>query len=311
MEQKAWQSMASQDGVLKACMAEIQAAHGKIKEPPTLFHYTTDFALHSIIASGVLRISDITALNDPTEVRHGIAPAVAAFDGIAANGSPVVALAREIFSTLPQNMEKIAYFNVISFSMDGDDLGQWRAYAQDGRGFALGFETKALVRAFMEQQRSEAEARGTFPLLYDDAMLVDLQTRLVTDAIERLNRVSEVPAQDREQFLGAVTMEVASNVLHLALHFKHPAYKHEQEFRMLVINPAVNDFGPCQWHSRGLSLVRNLELTWRAAGVRLSQIIVGPSADIQVSTAFLDRCGATYGLSGWNVTQSAIPYRAR
>ena len=40
------------------------------------------------------------------------------------------------------NIEKTLEFFIASFSRDRDDLGQWRAYADDGRGFAIGFSPR-------------------------------------------------------------------------------------------------------------------------------------------------------------------------
>jgi hypothetical protein len=41
-------------------------------------------------------------------------------------------------------IQKSADFFISSFGLCGDDLGQWRAYADGGRGFALGFDAAAL-----------------------------------------------------------------------------------------------------------------------------------------------------------------------
>jgi hypothetical protein len=47
-----------------------------------------------------------------------------------------------------EGIENIANFFVCSFSKDGNDLSQWRSYADDGRGYVLGFDTQALEQAF-------------------------------------------------------------------------------------------------------------------------------------------------------------------
>jgi hypothetical protein len=44
--------------------------------PPLLYHYTNDTGLAGIIESGQLRISDIFAMNDPSELRHGLSVAI-------------------------------------------------------------------------------------------------------------------------------------------------------------------------------------------------------------------------------------------
>ena len=83
-------------------------------------------------------------LNDPNELHHGLE------------------LGRDIASQLKQNedargqffldefvqtfrretFDKGFEFYIASFSRHRDDLGQWRAYADKGRGFAIGFSRK-------------------------------------------------------------------------------------------------------------------------------------------------------------------------
>ena len=44
--------------------------------PPVLYHYTNGAGFAGIIESGQLRFSDIFALNDPSELRHGLSIAI-------------------------------------------------------------------------------------------------------------------------------------------------------------------------------------------------------------------------------------------
>jgi len=62
------------------------------------------------------------------------------------------------------------YF-VCSLSESGDDLGQWRAYADNGRGYVLGFDTTELETAFT--QDDQPGYAQTSPLTYDDAQFED------------------------------------------------------------------------------------------------------------------------------------------
>jgi hypothetical protein len=61
----------------------------------------------------------------------------------------------------------------------------WRAYADDGRGYALGFETAALEGAFCRRKGKPIPQHSTFPMTYDDAELTRIQTALV-DLIDPL-----------------------------------------------------------------------------------------------------------------------------
>jgi Protein of unknown function (DUF2971) len=56
---------------------------------------------------------------------------------------------------------------VASFSTEKDDLGQWRAYADDGRGFAIGFDPKSLGSIGGSLEAGE-HARYYGPVVYGE-----------------------------------------------------------------------------------------------------------------------------------------------
>jgi hypothetical protein len=51
------------------------------KPPPRIiYHYTDSRGLGGILESGRIRLTDIFGLNDPTELRHGLSPAIKFLD---------------------------------------------------------------------------------------------------------------------------------------------------------------------------------------------------------------------------------------
>lgn len=113
----------------------------KQSPPQTLYHYTTSAGLRGILQSGVIWLTDIFALNDPSELRHSVSHAEALLHLEARRGHPAAAVfARHFAEIMMDAPTVVAHFFVASFSQNGDDLGQWRAYGDDGRGIALGFE---------------------------------------------------------------------------------------------------------------------------------------------------------------------------
>jgi len=120
------------------------------QKPPKIgYHYTNDVGLKGILETGQLWLTDIFNLNDPSELSHGFSHAVNILNDRTANGPPESKqFAREFSNFHQRGMQEAAHFFVCSFSKDGADLGQWRAYADNGRGYALGFDTKFLETAF-------------------------------------------------------------------------------------------------------------------------------------------------------------------
>jgi hypothetical protein len=87
-----------------------------------LFHYTNMAGLTAIINSQQIWLTSIFHLNDPSELGHGADIALAILNSEADRGDHVVK----------------AFCAQTFFSRRGDDLGQWRAYADNSRGVAIG-----------------------------------------------------------------------------------------------------------------------------------------------------------------------------
>lgn len=122
---------------------------GNSPAPPILYHYTDDRGLRGIIETGKIWLTDIFALNDPAELRHGIEHAIQRIRELARTGKPELKLFADRFAEIRKGgIERSAHYFVACMSTRGDDLGQWRAYADDGRGFALGFQGDAFELGF-------------------------------------------------------------------------------------------------------------------------------------------------------------------
>ena len=147
--------------------------------PSTIYHYTNDVGLRGIIETGKIWLTDIFNLNDPSELSHGFSHAVKILNSKAVDGHPSSKLfSQEFEKFLTQGgIPAVAHFFVCSFSSTGDDLGQWRAYADNGRGYALGFDVKELENAFTRE--GDMSNNHTFPITYNDGKLVELHMQLV------------------------------------------------------------------------------------------------------------------------------------
>jgi len=149
------------------------------KAPPVVYHYTTDAGLRGILQSGRIWLTDIFSLNDPSELRHGLSRAQAILNQKAASGPPESKMFAKDFASLDKGLDRAAHYFVCSFSEAGDDLGQWRAYADNGRGYALGFDAKALEEAFGKGAETPTSNNAAFPVTYGDSTLDDIQRQLI------------------------------------------------------------------------------------------------------------------------------------
>jgi hypothetical protein len=296
-----------------AINSEFKSTLNKVVAPPFLYHYTTDVGLRGILASGKIWQTDIFSLNDPSELRHGFSLAADALDGKAKGGSPECeALAKLFRNPVSKGIEQTAHFFPCSFSTAENDLGQWRAYSDDGRGYVIGFEGNSLEHSFFDDFDSDIAIREAFPVTYDDQTLVEIHGSLIESALRALRQFpfSDPARTLLKEFYRQATIKLASHVLDLSLHFKHPAFGHEREYRFLQMHR--RDTQPnIKYRPRAYELIRYLEFDWRSIGEDvLKKIVVGPAADYEKARAFAQRCLDDFGFKNVEIVRSDIPYRS-
>jgi hypothetical protein len=199
-----------------------------------------------------------------------------------------------------------------SFSSCGDDLGQWRAYAENGRGYAVGFDAKALEDGYTKNDGIPTPNNSTFHITYNDAKLSAIQSQIV----EKMRNLMMLPAErDLKKaainvYMAELQMLLTLHILQTILFFKHEAYANEREFRFLQIHKA-NEPPPVKVRARRYALVKYREFDWRSvAPDALKKIVVGPAADDGAASQFVKDCLGLFHAKNVEVTRSEIPYRA-
>jgi hypothetical protein len=285
------------------------------QEPPAVvYHYTNDAGLWGILGTGRLWLSDIFSLNDPSELRHGISGAVNILKSKAENGPPEAKrFAEEFAAFLKSGVESSAHFFVISFSLDSDELGQWRAYADNGRGYALGFDGKVLEETFIKENAVRIPNWSTFHVQYDDDVLEGIHRRIIESMFQLISlpRGKRLDGPIINAYMRELGARLSLHVLTAALFFKHKAYKNEKEFRFLQIYRADVTPPDVKRRYRSYEIVKYRVFDWRRLeATALKRIIVGPAADRRKGTQFAEDCLGAFNIGGVQVTPSSVPYRA-
>jgi Protein of unknown function (DUF2971) len=206
-----------------------------------LYHYTDGRGLKGILESGRVWFTDYRHLNDPSELTHGIDMAhdVARLLGTGADGRVRQFLKHFADLTRHDNFSGTLEFFIASFSRARDDLGQWRAYADNGRGFAIGFAPRLFrivepirdrLPEFVGPVRykiDEVCARPAAAL--EQAVAIFLET-VNANANLTQDKAIDIPFMDK--FVREI---IAQPLIWHCLTSKHLAYEHEQEVRLLLM----------------------------------------------------------------------------
>lgn len=190
--------------------------------PPVLYHYCGVNGFKGIIESKCLWLSHAGYMNDYMEHAWLFEKAKKHFDRLAGEGHKEYAKFMSIGDPGPSF--------ICCFSSECDLLSQWRAYSDDGAGFAIGFS--------MEEELSKGRYRNVlFPLrrvIYDEAEQDTEIERALGDSYSRFEVGTD--NDDSIAALGRLVM--------LASSCKNPGFHEEQEWRLIFLNPGLTELRP-------------------------------------------------------------------
>jgi hypothetical protein len=179
-----------------------------------------------IISKRKLWLSGTNNLNDKTERIHGknkVLKALENFDDFEGKSKVI-----EIFTRLMGHAQYVC-----SFSQDGDTLSQWRGYADDGHGFAIGFNSDTFPENHgIAINTSDPEFATSLQRVEYDPSKQDYLIHQIIDSARPDAAATAIPRQ--VQLIGAAT-RLAS----LTITMKNDGFKEEAEWR-LVHAPIIN-----------------------------------------------------------------------
>jgi hypothetical protein len=285
-----------------------------------LYHYTDARGLKGIFESETIWFTDYRHLNDPSELTHGIKMA---HDVMNASPFRADAHGREFLDCLtdmlsPKNFSQFKFF-VASFSRDRDQLNQWQVYADNGRGYAIGFKPRLFQ---VEQDGPDGlkpnEITFVGPMLYDIREVKKRQALAINKAVsiflKAINANAEVVEDEstRDHFIQEFCRNIISApLIWNCLTSKHPGYRHEREVRLLILNQEGNLTRYIQTRRRGSSS-EPVPYIPHSRPIRkiIKEIVVGPAAGADAEPTVRAMLDSFKIDPNTPIRRSDIPYRA-
>lgn len=276
--------------------------------PDILYHYCSLKAFFDIIDSHSLRLSNGLIMNDYKEQKYFYDLCRAWYEEHAARLDVTQKKAMRDFFAL-SNVESCPFF-CLFLCQSGNILSQWRGYGDDGRGVAIGFNLHALgFQSGMPGLNAYGPDIKAFPIEYDE----DKQLQTVDKLLSMLTH----SACDER-----VISEVVAVGAALAISFKHPGFREEQEWRLAfripyfgdrvhfdASPPMEPDQYPLEYGVVNKQLISYFTKTIAPGFSKetLPQIYVGPRAIVNpiILKMFLEH----YQLQDIGIEFSNIPYR--
>lgn len=199
--------------------------------PNVIYHYCNVQGLKGIIEEKVIWLSDVRYCNDYMEHNWLKEKYDCKIDFLRSQEASDFhnALAAE----KAKYREHLAF--VACFSMQSDLLSQWRAYAEDGAGFAIGFNPRYFnFSPSLPTYGSDAlVTHGLLPVCYEEIE----QDQLVQHILDEYRQKS-LSAQSPDD-VRKVAEACYFNLQMISLSCKNPAFKEEKEWR-IVYRPTIS-----------------------------------------------------------------------
>jgi hypothetical protein len=303
---KWWQAKQSAAG-----MAE------KILEP--LYHYTDAGGLKGIVENQEIWFTSVLHLNDPSEINYGIDAAKQELRELVnqSGGNEFLKeFCNHIEFLITHNRHAVFGFFVASFSRSADELGQWRAYGDDGRGFAVGLNPRLFQTTDTPDTTKPEKNVFVASVSYGERNARMKQREALQRAIAIMQKIVSTKngrmlmAKNETEFNSKMCMEIAVPMLWNSVTTKHDAYAAEREVRLIILGDLAR-FTSIETRVRNGDLVpfvRSCMSTHKEGDI--VRVMIGPAAE-PIAEDAVDNLLKTKGIDPvGRVCRSKIPYRS-
>lgn len=257
-----------------------------------IWHYTNAAGFEGILRDGAFHATHGAFVNDPDELSFRYQRSVDVFQDILRGITDDlfrghVKRAIEDFQT--RFLGNVLHYGPLysaSFSRARNSLGQWRAYASNGSGFALGLDWYEVVETIDKYDSAFSSSNNMvglrryiyrpYPVLYDYQQQHDLVLNYMNGAYEtgeKHRALIETSSDNRKRFEDLVRISLTL----IAHCFKGEGFAEEQELRFVALDAPDEER---QIRIRGETLVPFVHFPPLGAARRLpiKEVIIGPSA---------------------------------
>ena len=263
------------------------------------YHYTTQVGLEGILRCGGLRATYRMKMNDPDEFKYArdlvfdaLNEAESRQDGPGAKQSLTTCvrenLERLLLNDTPNASQ--AYCACLTFSPD--DPMQWKTYAENGNGFAIGLNLLEILRSQTRGQMMGEPfvycARVSYNAEKQRALVADL----VTSGLLDLRAIVATCSEPALCAFRHVAEEIVVQLLTLIDLFKAQTHSREREMRLFVDpNSGTLDASNVQHYERDNELIPFVFMNLcspHTGQLPLAEIKIGPNAAFAESRRFIE-----------------------
>lgn len=235
------------------------------------YHYCSIETFYNILQTGTIRFGNPLNMNDSAEIIwllkmvKDFVSKKGGYDSILKDWD----LIENILKTL---LEEMDYPYIFCLSKDKDVLSQWRSYANDGKGVAIGFDVE-----FIEKHYS---LYGT-DIIYNQEKQYDILSAKLNDSV--LTKLNNAVKNGNREEIYRKSVILVSYILRDAIKCKNSAFQEEKEYRLYCgyrgeVEKCISDI---KFKTNDCSIIPFRELCFKGIEHELiKEIVVGPKSTI-------------------------------
>ena len=268
---------------------------------PTLYHYCPPEAFISIISNKCLWMSHYSSMNDSLEIKWT---------------SQLVenAIGDEDIDKIEQIKESLVIYQpkayITSCTEAGDLLSQWRAYAEDGSGYSIGFSPAAFKwnADGVPYPSGSSDMIGLVKVIYE----TNLQLQKITSLIDSFRDNGDIYDPG---IVGGILRQ-------MSICFKNMAFSEEQEWRFIhspyIVESEPDDpdlpprfeirgpLSPLLFRNTNRGLAAFFEFPFKPLHA-IREVILGPKNKTNKETVL--KLLRSNGFRSVKILRSKVPYR--
>jgi hypothetical protein len=278
-----------------------------------LWHYTTGAGLQGILESGTVYATQVSCLNDSSEIRYASSlfknALIALLPTYAADGAVESALKKYI-KLIEEEPERPNHapslFFVSCFSEQEDDLSQWRSYCGGENGYAIGL---AAARMFVDG--NSLLARVNYDIELHQKIAAEIAEKTVEFFRDGLNKNRAATAEKwEEEFFNFWDPYISR----LAPMVKDPGFAAEREYR-IIHELQVSELMNLRFIQKKTMMSRHLPLAFPFGGeawvprLPIEKVIVGPCRHREITRVSVDTLMRKMGYGTGRTFSSKRPFQ--
>lgn len=281
-------------------------------------HYTNLAGFKGIINSEGFWATQLSFLNDKSELEHGLKCAIKALDYFGDNelynGWKIdFEFAVEELRTYEMNN-----LFVICFCRHKDLLSQWRGYGGSQQGVSIVFDEDLLLE-MLRRNAASGESSSGFLEIHLDKYSVGAKDVTYKEIEETLTIKSQIieywksygdfkESLDEDDNSGNESNYLKWLVKSITPFFKHKGFEEEGEFRFLIRN--YMELGSVSFRDNGMLIIPYMEII-NLGQLPIKEVIIGPSEDFESAHRSLKIFLDAKGYSSVKISKSEIPFRGQ